>query len=266
MTGHGDRVGRRVAVVTGARQGIGRRLAEVLAAEGYVLALLDVQPADETLAAIRDKAGADALALVVDVASEADVEAAATSVLDRFGHVDVVVNNAAVMLVTAAEATTAEQWRHVLDVNLTGTFLVSRAFGRSMLDRRRGCIVNIASIAGLLGFSDRVAYNSSKHGVIGLTRTLASEWGGRGVRVNAVCPSWVRGESDTEYRANGAYTDEDIIDSIPLARFATAEDVARAVVFLADEGQSGYVNGHTLSIDGGWAADGSWPGLRLSKR
>lgn len=266
MTGHGDGLGHRVAVVTGARQGIGRRVAEVFTAEGYVLALLDVQPADETLAAVRDQAGGEALALVVDVAREAEVEVAAMSVLDRFGHVDVLVNNAAVMLVTPAEATTADQWRRVLDVNLTGTFLVSRVFGRSMLDRRRGSIVNIASIAGLLGFSDRVAYNSSKHGVVGLTRTLASEWGGRGVRVNAVCPSWVRGASDTEYRGYGAYTDEDIIDSVPLARFATADDVARAVVFLADERQSGYVNGHTLSVDGGWAADGSWPGLRLRKR
>ena len=266
MAGYEDGVASRVAVVTGASQGIGRRLAEVLASLGYALALLDVQPADDTLAAVRDGAGVDAHAVVVDIAREAEVEAAAAAVLDRFGHVDVLVNNAAVMLVTAAEATTADQWRHVLDVNLTGTFLVSRAFGRSMLDRRRGSIVNIASIAGLLGFSDRVAYNSSKHGVIGLTRTLASEWGGRGVRVNAVCPAWVRGESDTEYRANGAYTDEDIIDSVPLARFATADDVAQAVAFLADDQQSGYVNGHTLSIDGGWAADGSWRFLRLTKR
>ena len=261
-----EAVGRRVAVVTGARQGIGRRLAEVLATEGYALALLDVQPADETLAAVRDRAGADAHAVVVDIAREPDVEAAATSVLDRFGRVDVLVNNAGVMLIAAAEATTADQWRRVLDVNLTGTFLMSRAFGRSMLDRRRGSIVNIASIAGLLGFTDRAAYNSSKHGVIGLTRTLAAEWGGRGVRVNAVCPAWVKGESDTASRASGVYSDQDIIDSVPLARFATADDVARAVAFLADEGQSGYINGHTLSIDGGWAADGSWPSLRLSKR
>jgi len=259
-------VSENVAVVTGARQGIGRRLAEVLAAEGYALGLLDVLPADETLATVRDEARAEAHAVVVDIASEPEVEAAAAAVLDRFGRVDVLVNNAGVMLIEAAETTTADQWRRVLDVNLTGTFLVSRAFGRSMLHRRRGSIVNIASIAGLLGFPDRVAYNASKHGVIGLTRTLASEWGGRGVRVNAVCPSWVRGESDIEYRAKGTYTDEDIIDSVPLARFATADDVARAVAFLADDRQSGYVNGHTLSVDGGWAADGGWPSLRLSKR
>ena len=256
---------RRVAVVTGARQGIGRRLAEVLAEQGYALALLDVQPPDETLAAVRE-IGVDAAPVVVDVSKENEAESAATTVLDRFGHVDVLVNNAGVTLIAPAEETTAEQWHRVLDVNLTGPFLVSRAFGRAMLARRRGSIVNIASIAGILGFPDRVAYNASKHGLVGLTRTLAAEWGGRGVRVNAVCPSWVKGEKDVAYRTSGAYTDQDIIDSVPLARFATPDDVARAVAFLADERQSGYVNGHTLSIDGGWAADGGWRSLRLSKR
>jgi NAD(P)-dependent dehydrogenase (short-subunit alcohol dehydrogenase family) len=258
-------VARRVAVVTGARQGIGRRLAEVLAAEGYALALLDVASPDETLAAVRG-AGAEAEGVVADVSSEDDVEAAAAEVLDRFGAVDVLVNNAGVTLIAAAEDTALEQWRRVLDVNLTGPFLLSRAFGRSMLARRSGSIVNIASIAGLLGFADRVAYNASKHGVVGLTRTLAAEWGGRGVRVNAVCPSWVKGEKDTVYRAGGAYTDEDIVDSVPLARFASADDVAQAVAFLADGRRSGFVNGHTLSVDGGWSADGGWPRLRVSKR
>ena len=254
-----------VAVITGARQGIGRRIAEVLAGEGYALALLDVQPSEETLAAVRP-ACVDADWFVADVSREAETESAATSVLERFGRADVLVNNAGVTLIAAAEDTTIEQWRQVLDVNLTGPFLVSQAFGRSMLARRRGSIVNIASIAGLLGFPDRVAYNASKHGLIGLTRTLAAEWGGRGVRVNAVCPSWVKGEKDTAYRTSGAYTDGDIIDSVPLARFATPDDVARAVAFLADDRRSGYVNGHTLSVDGGWYADGSWRNLRLSKR
>jgi NAD(P)-dependent dehydrogenase (short-subunit alcohol dehydrogenase family) len=255
----------RVAIVTGACRGIGRRLAEVLAGDGYSLALLDIQPPDETLAAVQG-IGVDAEAVVVDVSAEEEVESAARQVVDRFGRVDVLVNNAGVTLIAAAEETTAEQWRRVVDVNLTGPFLLCRAFGRSMLARRRGNIINIASIAGLLGFPDRVAYNASKHGLIGLTRTLAAEWGGRGVRVNAVCPSWVKGEKDAGYRASGAYSDEDIIDNVPLARFATADDVAQAVAFLADERQSGYVNGHTLSVDGGWHADGSWRRLRLSKR
>jgi NAD(P)-dependent dehydrogenase (short-subunit alcohol dehydrogenase family) len=265
MGSRADGLNGRVAVVAGARPGIGRRLAEVLAGEGYSLALLDVQAADETLAAVH-RAGVDAESVVADVTCESEVESAASEVLSRFGRVDVLVNNACFTLVAAAEETTAEQWRRVLDVNLTGPFLLCRAFGRSMLDRRRGNIINIASIAGLLGFPDRVAYNVSKHGVIGLTRTLAAEWGGRGVRVNAVCPSWVKDDEDPGGRSFVPYTDQDIIDHVPLARFATADDVARAVAFLADERQSGYVNGHTLSVDGGWHADGSWRRLRLSKR
>ena len=265
MTTRPDAVNGRVAVITGACRGIGRRLAEVLAADGYSLALLDVQRPDETLDAVQE-AGVDAEAVIVDVSVESEVASSAARVLDRFGRVDVLVNNAGVTLIAAAEDTSAEQWRQVLDVNLTGPFLLCRAFGRSMLERRRGSIINIASIAGLLGFSDRAAYNASKHGLIGLTRTLAVEWGGRGVRVNAVCPSWVKGDKDAAYRASGAYTDEDITDNVPLARFATPDDVARAVAFLADERQSGYVNGHTLSVDGGWYADGSWRRLRLSKR
>ncbi len=265
MTAPSGEEGGRVAVVTGARQGIGRRLAEVLAGEGYTLALLDVQPPDETLAAVR-ALGAEAEAVLVDVSREDQAESAAAAVLHRFAQVDVLVNNAGVTLIAPAEETTAVQWQRVLDVNLTGPFLLSRAFGRSMLSRRRGAIVNIASIAGLRGISDRVAYNASKHGLIGLTRTLAAEWGGRGVRVNAVCPSWVKGDKDEAYRASGAYTDQDIVEKVPMARFATPDDVARAVAFLSDDRRSGFVNGHALSVDGGWYADGGWRQLRLSKR
>jgi NAD(P)-dependent dehydrogenase (short-subunit alcohol dehydrogenase family) len=151
-------------------------------------------------------------------------------------------------------------------VNLTGPFLTCREFGKAMLGQGSGSIVNVASVAGLLGIADRAAYNASKHGLIGLTRTLAAEWGGRGVRVNAVCPGWVKTEMDREDRASAGYTDADIEGRTPMARFATPEDIARAVAFLADPQQSGYVNGHALSVDGGWFADGSWGGLRQRKR
>ncbi|MGE5763312.1 MAG: SDR family NAD(P)-dependent oxidoreductase, partial [Mycobacterium leprae] len=103
-----------------------------------------------------------------------------------------------------------EQWRRVLDVNLTGPFLLSRALGRLMLSRGAGSVVNVASVAGLAGIADRAAYNASKHGLIGLTRTLAAEWGGRGVRCNAVCPGWVKTEMDAADQAGGGYTDADI--------------------------------------------------------
>jgi NAD(P)-dependent dehydrogenase (short-subunit alcohol dehydrogenase family) len=246
--------GERVAVVTGAAQGIGRRVAEVLGAEGYALAVMDQQPV-----------AAD-LAVLGDVSAEADVSAFAAAVYERFGRVDVVVNNAGIAFITPLEDTTLADWQRVLDVNLTGPFLMCREFGRLMLGAGAGTIVNIASVAGLRGVADRAAYNASKHGLIGLTRTLAAEWGGRGVRVNAVCPGWVKTEMDEASQAEGAYRDNDITDHVPQGRFATPDDIAQAVAFLADPARSGFVNGEALSVDGGWYADGSWQSLRLSAR
>jgi NAD(P)-dependent dehydrogenase (short-subunit alcohol dehydrogenase family) len=184
----------------------------------------------------------------------------------EFGRVDVLVNNAGISQITPAEETTLADWRRVLEVNLTGPFLTSREFGKEMLRRGEGSIVNISSVAGLLGIADRAAYNASKHALIGLTRTLAAEWGGRGVRVNAVCPGWVKTEMDEEDQAGGGYTDEDIKGRTPMGRFAKPEDIAQAVAFLADAEQSGYVNGHTLSVDGGWFSDGSWESLQRGKQ
>jgi NAD(P)-dependent dehydrogenase (short-subunit alcohol dehydrogenase family) len=260
------RVGRgRVAVVTGARQGLGRVVAERLAGQGYALALLDIARPSATEETVRAH-DVPVLPVEVDVADDTGVRAATDRVLDRFGHVDVLVNNAGISLIAPAESTSAEQWRRLLDVNLTGPFLLCQSFGRGMLDRRRGSIVNIASIAGLRGIADRVAYNSSKHGLVGLTRTLAVEWGGRGVRVNAVCPGWIKTEMDVADQGTGAYTNDDIVDHVPMGRFAQPDDVAQAVAFLADDTASGFVNGQELGVDGGWHADGSWQRLRLAKR
>jgi NAD(P)-dependent dehydrogenase (short-subunit alcohol dehydrogenase family) len=254
-----------VAVVTGAARGIGRRVAEALAREGYTLALTDLQQPAETLAAVRGR-GVEALGATGDVADELEVAALAEQVGERFGRVDVLVNNAGVSMLAPAEDTTPAQWRRVLEVNLTGPFLLCQAFGRAMLGAGGGSIVNVASIAGLRGFADRAAYNASKHGLVGLTRTLAAEWGGRGVRVNAVCPGWVKTEMDDADQAAGGYTDADIVGQVPMARFAAPDDVAAAVAFLADPARSGFVNGVALPVDGGWTADAGWPALRLRKR
>jgi NAD(P)-dependent dehydrogenase (short-subunit alcohol dehydrogenase family) len=248
-----------VAAITGAAQGIGRRTAEVLAAEGYSLALFDRAP-------ITDLEAGRIRSFVGDVSDEEDVRRFADAVRSRYGRIDVLVNNAGIACISPAEETPLAAWREVLDVNLTGPFLLSQVFGRLMLAQGSGSIVNIASVAGLRGIADRAAYNASKHGLIGLTRTLAVEWGGRGLRVNAVCPGWVKTEMDVASQASGAYADTDITDHSPAGRFATPDDIAQAVAFLADPARSGYVNGTTLSVDGGWAADGSWPSLRLGAR
>jgi NAD(P)-dependent dehydrogenase (short-subunit alcohol dehydrogenase family) len=254
-----------VAVVTGAGRGIGRRVALVLAEEGFRVAANDLNAPDETVEELRS-AGAEGIALPGDVSNEASVRQMVEAVMGEFGRIDVLVNNAGISTIVPAEETTLADWSRTLAVNLTGPFLTCREFGRAMLEAGSGSIVNVSSVAGLLGVGDRAAYNASKHGLVGLTRTLAAEWGGRGVRANAVCPGWVKTEMDDEDQAGGGYTDADIVGRVPMARFATPEDVARAVAFLADPGWSGFVNGHTLSVDGGWFADGSWESLRRRKQ
>lgn len=247
-----------VAVVTGAAQGIGRAVAETLAREGFQLVLCDLRSPDETLEAV----GGDARVVVGDVSSDAYV----ASLVAEAGEVDVLVNNAGISSIVPAESLAPDVWRRVLDVNLTGPFLLSQALGRGMLARGSGSIVNVASIAGLRGVSDRAAYNASKHGLVGLTRTLAAEWGGRGVRVNAVCPGWVKTEMDVADQAAGGYEDSDIVAQVPMGRFASASDIASAVAFLADPSRSGFINGVALPVDGGWTSDASWTSLRLRKR
>jgi NAD(P)-dependent dehydrogenase (short-subunit alcohol dehydrogenase family) len=249
----------RVTVITGAAQGIGRKTAELCAERGDAVALLDLLSSPVP-------PGADALVLTGDLSDEAVVLAHSAAILSRWGRVDALVNNAGISFITPAEETTAEMFRRVLDVNLTAPFLLSRELGRAMLERGQGSIVNVASVAGLLGVSDRAAYNASKHGLIGLTRTLAAEWGGRGVRVNAVCPGWVKTEMDAADMGSGAYTDADIEGRIPMGRFASPDDIARAILYLSDASASPFVNGITLSVDGGWASDGSWESLRMGKR
>src|SRR5262245_25709523 len=263
----GDAMGgvKGTAAITGAAQGIGRRTAEVLAERGYRLALNDLRMPDETIRAIR-ALGGEVVAHPGNVADEAVVEGFLKTAHDAWGPVDVLVNNAGISLIAAAESTTAEDYRRVLEVNLVAPFLLARAFGARMLAAGRGCIVNVASVAGLLGIADRAAYNASKHGLIGLTRTLAAEWGGRGVRVNAVCPGWVKTGMDAADQARGIYTDDDITGRVPMGRFATPDDVASAIAFLADGKESAFVNGVALSVDGGWSADGGWESLRRRRR
>ena len=226
----------KIAIVTGAAQGIGRRTAEVLAGAGYGLLLMDVQPCTETMTAVRG-AGVEGEEVLGDIMDEVVVGRAVEAVRSRWGRVDVLVNNAGISFIAPAEAVEVARFRRVLEVNLLAPFLLAKAFGAMMLEQRSGSIVNVASIAGLVGVADRSAYNASKHGLVGLTRTLAAEWGGRGVRVNAVCPGWVKTEMDVADQAGGGYTDADIEGVNPMGRFAMPEDIARAILFLADPAQ-----------------------------
>jgi NAD(P)-dependent dehydrogenase (short-subunit alcohol dehydrogenase family) len=255
----------KVAVITGAAQGIGRRTAELLAERGYALALSDLRSPIDTRRTAQQH-GAEVLEFTGDISDETVVTRFAEAVSQKWGRVDVLVNNAGISFITPAEEISAVEFRRVLEVNLVAPFLLSKAFGKVMLAQKFGSIVNVASVAGLVGIADRAAYNSSKHGLIGLTRTLAAEWGGRGVRVNAVCPGWVKTEMDFADQAGGSYTDADIVGRVPMGRFASPDDIAKAIAFLADPGESAFINGHALAVDGGWTSDGSWESLRRRHR
>ncbi len=252
-------------LVTGAAQGLGLTTATLLAQRGCRVILTDVQPVEDQCARLRAH-GADARGVAGDIAAESFVRQLADMISRDHGALDGLVNNAGVSLIVPAEQTSAEQWQRVMAVNLFAPFLLCRHLGAQMLQRRSGSIVNVASIAGLAGVSHRSAYNASKHGLIGLTETLAAEWGGRGVRVNAVCPGWIKTEMDTADQGSGAYSDQDIVERVPLGRFAAPQDVAEAIAFLLDAQRSGFINGVSLPVDGGWTADISWTSLRLRTR
>lgn len=255
----------KTVLITGAAQGLGFTTAALLAQRHYRVVLVDIQSLQRQVADLRHHGG-EAHGISGDISAEAFVDQLAETIGREYGALDGLVNNAGISLIVPAEQTSAAQWQRVMAINLLGPFLLSRNLGAQMLSRGRGSIVNVASIAGLAAVSHRSAYNASKHGLVGLTQTLAAEWGGRGVRVNAVCPGWIKTEMDAADQGGGAYSDQDIVERVPLARFARPEDVAEAIAFLLDAQRSGFINGISLPVDGGWMADASWNSLRLRTR
>lgn len=253
----------KTAVVTGAAQGVGLATSVKLASAGFHVVMTDLQPLENIVAELATS-GLSVQGISGDIASEEFVAALAAQVAAEHGAADVLVNNAGISMIVPAEEIGRSEWHKVMSINLEAAFFLSQAFGRQMLAQGSGSIVNVASIAGLYGIIHRAAYNASKHGLIGLTRTLAAEWGGRGVRVNAVCPGWIKTDMDVMSQATGAYNDADIIDRVPMGRFAKAEDVAAAIAFLASE--DNFINGVSLPVDGGWTGDASWNSLRLKTR
>lgn len=251
----------RVALVTGAADGIGLAAAQRLAADGWRVALLDLNAdaARERAAAL----GPDHCGLGCDVADAAAVAAAVAEVQARYGRIDALVNNAGIgEAATSTLAQTAEGFDRVLAVHLRGTFLVTQAvlpiMAAQARDGRgcRGALVNLASIAALGGIPGRNAYSAAKAGIVGMTRSLAVEWGRRGIRVNAVAPGYVRTALVAHLIERGAVDAQAIAVRTPLGRLAHPEEIADAIAFLASPAAS-YVTGAVLSADGGWSALGA---------
>jgi len=238
-----------VSLVTGARRGIGRVIALRLAPLGPV-ALNDVAQGMaelEQVAAEVQAAGGTALMAAGDVTNGAEVEQVVKRVVDGFGRLDVLVNNAGITRDGLLVRMTDEQWRSVLEVNLTGAFLCSRAAAKVMIKQRSGRIINMASVVGVMGNAGQANYAASKAGLIGLTKSLARELAPRGITVNAVAPGFIVSPMTD---ALSEEAKQRLFSLIPLGRLGTAEDVAEVVAFLASPASS-YITGQVLQVDGG---------------
>ncbi len=242
----------RIALVTGAAQGIGRAIAQELADAGAVLALADVNEAKllETTAEFT-AAGVTAAPFVINVSSEESIEAGAKAVLAHYGKVEILVNNAGITRDNLVLRMKKADWDLVIGINLTGSFLITQALLPAMLKNRWGRIVNIASVVGRAGQAGQVNYSASKAGLLGFTKSLAREVASRGITVNAIAPGFI------ETPMTAVLTEQQntsMLATIPLGRRGTAQDVARAVKFLASEDAS-YITGHTLDVNGGMFMD-----------
>ena len=237
----------KVAVVTGASRGIGRATALALAVEGAKVVVnyaRSSQAADKVVAEI-EKMGGEAIALQADVSQSDQVDIFFKAVLEKWGRVDVLVNNAGITRDTLIMRMKQDDWHAVLDLNLTGVFLCIKAVTKTMLKQRSGRIINIASVSGLMGNPGQANYSAAKAGVIGLTKTVAKEMASRGVTVNAVAPGFIATDMTDDLKA------DDILKYIPLGRFGSMDEVAGLIRFLAADPAAAYITGQTMNVDGG---------------
>jgi 3-oxoacyl-[acyl-carrier protein] reductase len=238
----------KIAVVTGASRGIGRQISLALAREGATIVAVDLdQAATDTVVDELKALGGDALAVVGNVTNPADVEKIIDAAMEKYGRVDILVNNAGITRDGLMMRMKDDEWDAVLNVNLKGAFLCTRAAAKVMMKQRYGRIINIASVVGQMGNAGQANYCASKAGLMGLTKSNARELASRNITVNAVAPGFIATEMTDKLPEK---VREELAAQIPLARLGSAEDIAHAVVFLAAE-NSGYITGHVLSVNGG---------------
>jgi 3-oxoacyl-[acyl-carrier protein] reductase len=239
-----------VAIVTGASRGIGRAIAVALASEGAKVVVnyaSSASAAEAVVAEINSLGnGSEAIAVPADVSKEAEVDSLIKSAIDKWGRVDVLVNNAGITRDTLLLRMKLEDWQSVIDLNLTGVFLTSRAIAKIMLKQKSGRIINIASVSGLMGNAGQGNYSAAKAGVIGFTKTVAKELASRGITVNAVAPGFIATDMTADLKNT-----EEILKFIPLGRYGQPEEIAGMVRFLAADPAAAYITGQVFNVDGG---------------
>ena len=237
----------KVAVVTGASRGIGKAAALALFSQGAKVVINYARSNDAAEATVKEitESGGEAIAVRADVSKNEEVDNLIKTTLDKFGRIDVLVNNAGITKDTLLLRMKPEQWQAVIDINLTGVFLCTKAVSKTMLKQRSGRIINIASVAGQMGNPGQANYSAAKAGVIGFTKTVAKELANRGVTVNAVAPGFIETDMTDDLKS------DDIIKFIPLGRYGKPEEVAGAIRFLAADPAAAYITGQVFNVDGG---------------
>lgn len=236
-----------IALVTGASRGIGRAIALALAAEGASIAVnytSSGSAADEVVGIIT-AAGGSAIAVKADVSQPEQVESMLAAVLEKWGRVDILVNNAGITRDTLLLRMKLEEWQAVIDLNLTGVFLCTKAVSKVMLKQKSGRIINITSVAGQMGNPGQANYSAAKAGVIGFTKTVAKELASRGITVNAVAPGFIATDMTSNLKS------DEILKYIPLGRYGQPEEIAGMVRFLAADSAAAYITGQVFNVDGG---------------
>lgn len=243
-----------VAVVTGASTGLGLQMAKAFANQGANLVLLArrMNLLEQNAKEISEEYGVEVLPFACDITKTENVIEAVKATMDKFGRVDILVNNAGTGAVGNAEYITDEQFKHEMDIDLFGTFICSREFGKEMINAKYGRIINIASMYGLVGnmIAGSAPYHAAKGGVVNLTRALAAEWGKLGITVNSICPGYFYTDLTTE-TLDSDYFQAIAKRSIPMERYGHAGELDTCALFLASP-MSTYVNGQNIAVDGGY--------------